>query len=300
MSHDASKLRWYHLTPDRFLFALLPIVGLFFLSERFTWFPFNEHKNWTVLIAVAVVCVAVLLLLLWLGISLVCRLRFQFSIRSMMLFVTVVAVVCSWFAVKMQQARRQREVVEKAVFPNYDYQLDADRHRLSGTQPPGPRWLRDLVGVDFLSDLVALEYKQATDTELVHLKGLTSLRELWLGATQVTDAGLVHLKGLTSLEALGLSNTQVADAGLIHLKGLTSLERLDLENTQVTDAGLVHLKGLPSLERLNLYGTQVTDAGLMHLKGLTNLKELRLWHTQITDAGVRDLQKALPNCGIYH
>ncbi|NQU23447.1 MAG: hypothetical protein HQ567_19370, partial [Candidatus Nealsonbacteria bacterium] len=105
------KRRWYHPTPDRFLVVLLPILGLLFLSERFRWFEFNEHKNWTVLIAVAAVCLAVLLLLLWLGVSLVSRLRFQFSVRSLLLFVAVVAVVCSWFSVRVRQARRQREVV---------------------------------------------------------------------------------------------------------------------------------------------------------------------------------------------
>jgi hypothetical protein len=49
------KPRWYRLTPDRLLMALLPMVGVLLLSEWFRWFPFNEHKGWTVLIAVAVV-----------------------------------------------------------------------------------------------------------------------------------------------------------------------------------------------------------------------------------------------------
>ena len=99
-----SGLRRCCLTPDRVLVALLPIEGLLLLSERFRWFAFNEHKGWTVLIAMAVVCLAVVLLLLWFGVSLVLRRRFQFSLRSLMLFVVVVAVACSWFAVKMQQA----------------------------------------------------------------------------------------------------------------------------------------------------------------------------------------------------
>ncbi len=38
--------------------------------------------------------------------------------------------------------------------------------------------------------------QQVTDADLVHLKGLTNLRILYLGGTQITDAGLVHLKNL--------------------------------------------------------------------------------------------------------
>lgn len=165
------KRRCYRLTADRLLLSLLPIEGLLFLSERFTWFPFNEHKNWSVLIAIAVVCVALLLMLLWLGASLVSRLRFQFSLRSMLVFIAVVAVVCSWFTVKMQQASKQREAVaaiEKAGgSPTYDYIFDANGKippKIPG--PPGPPWLRNLFGVDFLSDVRELGYgEQATDAE---------------------------------------------------------------------------------------------------------------------------------------
>ena len=44
-----------------------------------------------------------------------------------------------------------------------------------------------------------------------------------LRRTKVTDAGLVHLKGLTELRGLFLYYTNVTDAGLVHLKGLTEL-----------------------------------------------------------------------------
>ena len=36
----------------------------------------------------------------------------QYSLRTLLILVTLFAVACSWFAVKMQQARRQREAVE--------------------------------------------------------------------------------------------------------------------------------------------------------------------------------------------
>ena len=266
MNEPKTKRRWYHLTPDKFLIALLPIVGLLFLSERFWWFLFKEQKNWTVLTAIAIVCVAIAFLLLWFGLSLVLRHPFQFHIRSLMVLVVVVAVVCSWFAVRMQQARRQREVVTAAGLASYDYEWDG----LPG--PPGPLWLRNLVGVDFLCDVRTLSYVQAT------------------------DADLERLKGLASLDMLGLNHTEVTDAGLMHLKGLSNLKMLGLNCTEVTDAGLVHLKRLPSLQEVTLWNTQVTDAGLVHLKGLTSLRRLYLDGTQVSDDGVQDLRKALPNC----
>ncbi len=114
----------------------------------------------------------------------------------------------------------------------------------------------------------------ATDADLVHLKSLPRLQELYLNNTQITDAGLVHLTGLTNLETLGLGFTQITDVGLAHLTRLTNLQWLDLWNTQITDAGLVHLKGLTRLDTLFLRG-KVTNAGVKDLKeALPNLKRL--------------------------
>jgi hypothetical protein len=125
------------------------------------------------------------------------------------------------------------------------------------------------------------------------------LQTVSLKGRRFTDAVTEHLKGLTSLKELYLVKTQVGDEGLEHLKGLTALERLYLFKTQVSDAGLEHLKGLTNLERLYLGGTQVTDAGLEHLKELTGLRRLDLRFVQVTDGGVNQLGRALPDCKIY-
>ena len=245
--------RWYCPTPDKLLMALLPVVGLLWLSERFGWFALNEHKNWTVLIAAAVVCAAIAILPLWLGVSLVFRRRFQFGLRSLLVLVTVVAVVCSWFSVKMRQAEKQRKAVEVIVGTGgdvrYDYEF-VSAMSPAGPDLPGPPWLGSLLGVDFLSDPLGVTYRAAKDADLVHLKELPSLQYLHLKGTQVSDAGLMHLKGLASLQTLRLEGTRVTDAGLVHLKGLSNLYWLVLETPPVTGAGLVHLKGLTNLEGL--------------------------------------------------
>jgi hypothetical protein len=301
MMPDKPKPRWYHLTPDRFLLCLLLAVGVLFLSEWFCWFPFNEMKGWPVLIAIATVCGAVLFLLLWFAVSLIFRRRFQFSLRSLLVFVLLCAVVSSWFAVRMKQAREQREVLEIIVV-RLGGTIVYDHWEMVGPALPRAASSRKLLGADFFSDvfLLYLDGTQVTDAGLEHLKGLTALQGLSLDGTQVTDAGLEHLKGLTALQGLYLDGTQVTDAGLEHLKGLTALQWLYLDGTQVTDAGLEHLKGLTALQELWLGDTQVTDAGLEHLQGLRSLEEVDLSNTKVTDEGVKKLQQTLPNCRIRH
>ena len=233
---------------------------------------------------------------------------YQFSLRTLLLLVVLASIGMSWFAVKRHRAEKQRAAVEAFgkldgnVYVYYDFHYDADGRPVRAPEPPGPAWLRSLLGVDFFSDVVWLQLvcSTACDADLEHLAGLTKLKSLYLTDTQLTDVGLAHLAGLTKLEWLSLSGTQLTDAGLEHLARLTNLKWLDLSDTQVTDAGLEHLAGLTNLESLVVSDTQVTDAGLEHLAGLTNLKWLGLDGTQVTDEAVEKLQQALPNCEIEH
>ena len=56
--------RWYRLTPDRPVLALLVVEGLLWLSERFGWLVW--HKGFAVLTEVGCVGVAMFVMLLWL------------------------------------------------------------------------------------------------------------------------------------------------------------------------------------------------------------------------------------------
>ena len=97
------ELRWYHPAPGRLVLGLLAVEVFLLLSDYFQWFAFNERKGWTVLIGLASFGAAILVLLVSLAIGLILRRGFRFSLRALLLFVVVCAVVCSWFAVTMEQ-----------------------------------------------------------------------------------------------------------------------------------------------------------------------------------------------------
>jgi hypothetical protein len=65
---------------------------------------------------------------------------YQFSLRTLLIFVTLFACVCSWFAVKMKEARRQKEAVvalEKLhACIMYDYEFDSSGKFIEGAAPP--------------------------------------------------------------------------------------------------------------------------------------------------------------------
>ena len=87
------------------------------------------------------------------------RLRwYQFSLRSLLLFVFACSLAFGWLGVKMQRAREQKQAVEAIEKLGgsvaYDYQYDASGSWITGAKPPGPTWLREILGDDLFANVV--------------------------------------------------------------------------------------------------------------------------------------------------
>ena len=336
MNAFESKRRWFHPTPGWLVLGSLVVTGLLYLSERYRWFAFNQHKGWTVLIAVASVVAVLAVTLVWWIAALVFRWRFQFSVRSLLLWAVAFALPCSWLGVERERAKSQEKMLvwittfdgagrDDRNWWMVDWQVDSAGNYLPNAVPPGPAWLRYLMGNYFFDyfQVLSLQGKEVTDARLTCLDGQTRLRDLMVVGTQVTndglafldeqsnlqyltlagtqfsDDGLKHLRALTRIKSLDLTDTAVGDNGLEELKALSQLEQLVLNHTRVADAGLEHLKGFIQLHILLLNDTQVTNAGLDQLRGLCQLRLLSLKGTRVTAGGVAKLKTVLPNCKIY-
>ncbi len=288
------SVRWWHLTPGRLLATMLAVEALLWLSECFCWLPW--HKGYAVLTAVAGVGAAIVGMVLWFAVALVFRRQFQFSLRSLLLLVVVVALPCSWLGVEMKKARNQRDAYDKVI------QLGSYYYEFENLADPTPKWLVELLGERFFVDVEDIGIPigaEISDDDLVCLDRLPKLKLLAISYSQITDSGLQHLDRLHELQELFAPGCGITDEGLRHLQGLAKLKSLTLtHNWDITDAGLEHVKGLVNLQTLELRGIKVSDAGLERLKGLTRLEKLDVRGTMVTDAGVAKLQQALPNCKI--
>jgi hypothetical protein len=305
----------FHLTPGHCLLALLAVEFLLFLLQWFRWLP----KGWPVLIAVASVGVVVLGMFVWFGVAVVLGRRFQFSIRSLLALVLVVAVPCSWMAVDLKKAREQNTVASAivgaggAVF--YDYQISGQNMiNIAGRMPLVPRWLQNSLGTDLFADVVGAAVDN--DDSIARLIELRHLRLLFLGLKdpymttggmglsfgddKITDTGLRYLEGLGHLEGVHLTGSKLTNSGLEHLRGVPHLKILCIWCPSVTDDGLRCIGSLSTVEDLQIDSPEVTDEGLRHLYGMPRLTKLEIYNSQVTDAGVAKLQQALPNCKITH
>jgi hypothetical protein len=185
------------------------------------------------------------------------------------LLVLVLLLAC-WLAWVVRATRHQRDAVaavkKAGGFVQYDWEWKDGDYVQGPRRSPGPRWLVDRIGIDYVSSVTFVNLMHGSDGDLLHVGNLSRLERLNLHGAPVTDVGLASLQGLAHLQVLDLDETQVTDDGLIYLKGMASLKCLGLSKTGVTDVGLDHLKGLQSLRELILYDGRITAAGIAEFR----------------------------------
>jgi hypothetical protein len=159
----------------------------------------------------------------------------QFSLRTLLIFTALLAVVCGLIGKKIEQKRRERQAIatieDAGGYIEFDYQTAARGG--SDAAPFGPKWLRSMLGENFFSEAIAVHMVPTNDEGLASakkaLQALPKLKRLVICAPSLTDAGLANLSGLRQLETLEfLDIHRVTDAGLKHLRALSELRYLDL------------------------------------------------------------------------
>jgi hypothetical protein len=251
--------------------------------------------------------------------------------RLCLIILLLITLMCTWMGILANRAARQRRaaaVINRRGQALYDYQVEDGWARgipISFLQkspsppPPGPKWLRELVGVDYLASVVKVTFwvpdedalralddlphvasfrldgHEFGDRELERLAGL-KLRDLTVENTSASNAGWSVLDTMTSLEDLSLRGDNVSDATLGHVRRLSQLRSLMIDAPRATDAGLANAGALGNLEFLLFtHCYNMTDATLESLRGLNRLKSLSVYRGKATYEGLRRLQMALPH-----
>jgi hypothetical protein len=209
--------------------------------------------------------------------------RFRISLGASL---ALVLVFGGWLGWIVRSGRVQRDAVAAIRRAGgrvwYEWEIQNGRFYTAESHCPWPKWLVDRVGVDYLGNVIRVEFwRRGSDADLAQVGKLGRLEELLLVDSPVTDSGLAHLRRSTTLKRLLLPGTRISDSGLAHLKRLTRLELLSLMGTAVTDAGLAHLKGLRALEQVHAGDTQFTDSGVSELReSLPKLQISRMWRPE--------------------
>ncbi len=225
----------------------------------------------------------------------------RFSLRVFLVVIVLLAVVLGLGSLRI---RKQRQFVstlqQMGGYVEYAHEVPPDMlvdvgGELSAPEPPGPVWLRNLIGDELFFSVRSVHLPtDASDDDVTSLKPLDTVEELWARSQGVSDDGLAMLAKYKRVRRLDLEGAMVTDRGVKHLLGLPNLESLDLSETQITDEALATLGTLKQLRHLDLSLTTVTDEGLSHLTNLSNLESLRLNGTYATDEKLKALRSLMP------
>ena len=94
---------------------------------------------------------------------------YQYSLRTLVLVMLSASIGMSWVAVKLQKARRQQEAVREIKklggWFSYDYQVDASGQTIDDAQPPGPAWIRNLLGENVLGKVIVANFHNTEVTD---------------------------------------------------------------------------------------------------------------------------------------
>jgi internalin A len=222
--------------------------------------------------------------------------RPRFSLRTLVIFMTLVAIVSGWIS---QSVLRQRRAVAELT------KLGADvlyEHRVDPQSTYSyPQWLRDGLGVDFFAEATEVRFGFTygwADPELQN--GMSKARVMFSQQSQrqINRRGLPVQVAPTpqAIEADAMANLR----GLPHLRRLTLVASLNSQapgpitgfasDHFVLDAkSLQILRNSPTLEELDLSAMPASDELLAGLRGFQKLKRLRLGSTEFTEQGARDL-----------
>src|SRR5262245_17910828 len=78
----------------------------------------------------------------------------RFSLRTLLLALTLACVALGWWVHKAERQRRAVAAIRAAGgYVEYDYERDGRRRGLRNPTPPGPVWLHSVVGVDYFADV---------------------------------------------------------------------------------------------------------------------------------------------------
>ena len=224
------------------------------------------------------------------------RRRLRLRLSTLLVVMLTCSVVFGMLAVRLCAKRSEERTVRYilaaggTVYYNYQWKPGMS-YANEAAEPPGPRWLRCVLGDDFFSSVVLVQMAQATDNDLVDIGRLKGLQFLDLShSSEITDEGFLHLTGLHDVEELYLWDSGINDRGLASIRDLDNLALLVLDDTSITDRGLEYVRNLTRLSYLSLLGTHITDAGVMTLGEMDSLEDLRLAFNNLTDACLVHLQ----------
>jgi Leucine-rich repeat (LRR) protein len=201
----------------------------------------------------------------------------KYSLRSLLIAITLFALWMSFQAYKVGKVRRAKEFIsQRGGMIINEHEWDGKKYDPNAAHQV-PKVIREALGDEWVVTPIYIT----------------------LHSRKIKDEDLLTLLQFESLEALDLGNTGISDEALRHVVQLPNLRTLKISfNPKITDDGLAIISELSSLEYLTILKTSISETGLLSLKSLPSLRVLIISGGEFSQQTVDQLSEQLPNCNI--
>jgi hypothetical protein len=197
-------------------------------------------------------------------------------LRTMLLVVSLCAVVFAVLASHYSNAQRQRTAVDVLQRRGWHIVYESDRTN---------DWtrIRDVVEALTSKDFVSA-------VELVQI-GNDAIP---------TDSDLLAIRQLRAVRIVSIVSwhSHVTDRGICGLAQVKGLETLIIHNSEITEQALECLAGNGSLRTLVITDARLGGSAVSALARFPNLKELHIANSCLTEHDEAQLVQALPSCTV--
>jgi len=181
--------------------------------------------------------------------------RFKSPLIWLFVLFGVVAVVCAYLNASLKDVRRETDAINRYARMGAHIRgvnIDGWLIKLTGRKPHfsatelcmgDPKCFNE-IGTGAFVAMMENRIVKPSDSDLIHLSALRSLKELKITSDKVTDSGLAPIANLKELEVLELTLPRMTDSGLQCLQALPHLRVLRLTGTRVSEVGTAKLKGM--------------------------------------------------------
>lgn len=197
----------------------------------------------------------------------------SFSLRSLLVFVTVLCVV---LGICLERARRQHEIVklirDSGGYVEYEIEDPKD------IPTPPPFWHSAPYGQDLADciESVTIEDRRLLP-QVARLYGVTSLT---VEDSELADEDLGALKSMRCLTAVCL----VGEYNFVRVQGSPGIWRWHVDTfhqaNQLTDKSLEVLSDVRTLQQIEINGRTFSAQGLKKLLPLRNLSDVYIYSTE--------------------
>ena len=231
---------------------------------------------------------------------------YQFSLKSLTIFMIVCSVLFGGFTWRLQRAKKQAKAVAtiraQGGAVSYDFALEKDEHGLFDVKKgvaasPIPSLLRKLLGEDFFHEVYGVHHagnppatQQELDTAWNAIGTFPHLKSLQIAGRGAVKGGTSHSPGIQNLAKtpelqqllIDYGKTEAQDLKVIG--GLSHLQELKGWGVDFDDAALESMANLQQLRVLEIRAPKASKRGAVAISKLQNLEELQLHSCSFGDA----------------